>query len=94
MCRTLLSGVYYTAQLLDVALESFAVNGTAFYRRAIVVDGARSIEEQCRNLRTLLDAQPYQSVNAQFGGEPSLVWRHNLLVGPQQGVEFVDKRGV
>lgn len=44
MCRTLLSGVYYTAQLLDVALESFAVNGTAFYCRAIVVDGARSIE--------------------------------------------------
>ena len=38
-------------------------------------------------------AQPYQGVNAQFGGEASLVWRHNLLVGSQQSVEFVDKRG-
>ena len=61
--------------------------------RAVVVDGSNGISEKIGNLFAVGDAQSDQCENAQFSVEQFGWFEGDLLIGVEQCIELIDKRG-
>ena len=62
--------------------------------RPVVVDRAHGVAQQRGDFRRVVDAQPDQREDAQFGRQQFALFRFDARLPVQQGVEILDERGV
>ena len=65
-----------------------------FDLRTVVVDRAHGVAQQGGDLRRVVDAQPDQREDAQFGRQQFALFRFDARLPVQQGVEILDERGL